>query len=616
MQLIKTLSRGYAVISSAMGRLAEYNYLLPVVAVLVLAVIWGITWNLITIERRGAEQAATALSRELAGTYEAQVVRALREIDQTLKLVQYSDKFKGKHIALEDLKNRGLLPSELLFTVCILDIDGNVVAAVGSLNRLNFADQADFNYLRETDALAVSRPLEKKPGEWLLRFGRRLNTADGIFAGAVMVTVDADYFVSGYEPSKLGERGVLGLLGTDGVFRVRRTGNRVSAGDKVDFAELSAKEDDEGTLSELSENPWDGVRRYTVARQIYDFPVAVIVGLSEDEQLTTVRHNARIYRRRAATGSALSLLGISLLWGMSRQLARVRLREAEAKMAYAERVEYLAYHDGLTGLPNRSLFSELLSESILKAHRYDRQLATLFLDLDRFKLVNDTLGHDAGDLLLKEVAGRLTSCLRESDTVARLGGDEFVVLIPELKDEMHVATVAQKILTATARPVDLLGQEFRVTVSIGISLYPADGEDEQTLKKNADIAMYQAKKEGKNNFQFYSEKLNATFARAACNRVGPAARPGAQRVRTVLSGQTGYGQWPDFRDGSAAALAAPRSRPGSARTIPADCRRNRLNCLDRQMDAVDRLSAKRDLARTGVAPFVHGREPDGAPVQR
>ena len=139
-----------------------------------------------------------------------------------------------------------------------------------------------------------------------------------------------------------------------------------------------------------------------------------------------------------------------------------------------------------------------------------RQLAVLFLDLDHFKNINDTLGHEAGDQLLQEVAARLKTCLRESDTVARLGGDEFVVMLPELDVEKYTATVAQKILSAVARPFVLAGQEYRVTASIGISTYPQDGLDEQTLTKNADIAMYKAKEEGKNNFQFYSEKLNAS----------------------------------------------------------------------------------------------------------
>ncbi len=195
---------------------------------------------------------------------------------------------------------------------------------------------------------------------------------------------------------------------------------------------------------------------------------------------------------------------------MSRQLALSRKRAVEEQVAHAARVEYLAYHDGLTGLPNRSLFSKLLDQGISQAHRHNRQLAVLFLDLDRFKHINDTLGHEAGDQLLQEVATRLKACLRESDTVARLGGDEFVVLLPELaRRSTTPAAVAQKILSAVARPFVLLGQEFRVTASVGISVYPQDGLDEQTLTKNADIAMYKAKEGGKNNFQFYSEELNA-----------------------------------------------------------------------------------------------------------
>ena len=215
------------------------------------------------------------------------------------------------------------------------------------------------------------------------------------------------------------------------------------------------------------------------------------------------------YLWRAAAGSLVLLLIAVVLSRMSRQLTASRLRAVEEQLAHAARVEYLAYHDGLTALPNRSLFSKLLGQGITQAHRYNRRLAVMFLDLDRFKQINDTLGHDAGDQLLQEVAARLKECLRDSDTVARLGGDEFVVLLPELVEQADVAGVAQKILSSVARPFVLLGQEFRVTASIGISTYPHDGLDEQTLTKNADIAMYQAKEEGKNNFQFYSETLNA-----------------------------------------------------------------------------------------------------------
>jgi diguanylate cyclase (GGDEF)-like protein/PAS domain S-box-containing protein len=174
-----------------------------------------------------------------------------------------------------------------------------------------------------------------------------------------------------------------------------------------------------------------------------------------------------------------------------------------------EEIQYLATHDSLTGLPNRAMFSQLLNHAIQAAQRYHRQFAVLFIDLDRFKIINDTLGHKAGDQLLQEIATRLKQPLRAVDVVARLGGDEFVILIEEVSDSSQVATVAHKILTSIIKPVTLMGQECRITASVGICMYPKDAEDEQSLMKNADIAMYFAKEEGKNNYQFYSEDIQS-----------------------------------------------------------------------------------------------------------
>jgi diguanylate cyclase (GGDEF)-like protein/PAS domain S-box-containing protein len=173
-----------------------------------------------------------------------------------------------------------------------------------------------------------------------------------------------------------------------------------------------------------------------------------------------------------------------------------------------ERVQHLAHFDGLTGLPNRTMFNERLNHALTHARRNERSLAVLFIDLDRFKNINDTLGHDAGDHVLREIARRLRGCLRESDTVGRLGGDEFVVQVEEPPRPLNAAVVAQKLLDATSMPFVVQGQEFHITASIGISTYPDDGADLQTLMKNADIAMYRAKEHGKNNFQFYSAQFN------------------------------------------------------------------------------------------------------------
>jgi len=179
-----------------------------------------------------------------------------------------------------------------------------------------------------------------------------------------------------------------------------------------------------------------------------------------------------------------------------------------ARRQAEERIRHLANYDELTGLYNRSMFSHRLGHALAQARRTDKPLAILFLDLDRFKNINDTLGHAAGDSVLREVAKRLGECLRESDTVGRLGGDEFVVLLEAMLQPMHSAAVAQKLLAAVARPFTFEGQEFHLTASIGISTYPADSKETESLLRNADIAMYRAKEQGKNNYQFYSAQMN------------------------------------------------------------------------------------------------------------
>ena len=177
-----------------------------------------------------------------------------------------------------------------------------------------------------------------------------------------------------------------------------------------------------------------------------------------------------------------------------------------------ETINYQAYHDLLTGLPNRILFKDRLSLAMAQAKRNDEMLAVMLLDLDRFKVVNDTLGHVIGDELLLSVGARLRGCLREGDTLARLGGDEFTLLLPQVGGGEDAEKIAQKIITALERPFYIDNHELFISVSIGISLFPNDGETIDGLVKNADIAMYHTKSRGKNNYQFYSQSMNASFS--------------------------------------------------------------------------------------------------------
>jgi diguanylate cyclase (GGDEF)-like protein len=226
---------------------------------------------------------------------------------------------------------------------------------------------------------------------------------------------------------------------------------------------------------------------------------------AEDAQLAARTAQSRrssdlsVITAAVATLFNLGLLGAVIL------LAR---REIKERRQAEEVVKFAATHDPLTGLPNRVLLAERVNRAVAAAKSEGRSTAVLFIDLDRFKNINDALGHEAGDRLLQNVADRLVRCVRRSDTVARQGGDEFVVLVENFQAPRDLIQVAEKILAEVAGPMTVYGKEFQITASIGMSTFPADGEDLRSLLKNADIAMYRAKQQG-NAYQFYAHQMSA-----------------------------------------------------------------------------------------------------------
>jgi diguanylate cyclase (GGDEF)-like protein/PAS domain S-box-containing protein len=185
-------------------------------------------------------------------------------------------------------------------------------------------------------------------------------------------------------------------------------------------------------------------------------------------------------------------------------------RDITQRKESQERIEYLAHYDSLTGLPNRALLADRMRIAIENASRYSFRLALLFVDLDRFKLINDSLGHEIGDKLLKAVAGRMQSTVRQTDTVSRLGGDEFVALLGQIHTATDAARVAEKLVAVLSQPYQIEQYKLLLTVSIGISIYPDSGKDASSLMRNADASMYSAKGQGRNRYQFYSEDLTST----------------------------------------------------------------------------------------------------------
>lgn len=256
-------------------------------------------------------------------------------------------------------------------------------------------------------------------------------------------------------------------------------------------------------LSLPDEQGLAGVKRLRAA--VPHVPIVVMSGNSDESlAIKGVREGARNYLIKGQ---------------VDRDLLARTLRDAIERQRVEDDLAYLAYHDPLTRLPNRALFADRLAQALAQAGRYGQRVALLFLDLDGFKRVNDALGHEAGDELLREVGRRLARCTRESDTVARLSGDEFTVILPDIGAREDAAAVARKIIEAIGARMSVKesGRDAVVTVSIGVSVYPDDGHDAAALIRAAGNAMYRSKREGKDNY---------AFASATEPAVEPAGEPG------------------------------------------------------------------------------------------
>ena len=603
----------------------ETHVSLPLFTIVLLAVVWATTLHFIDSEAAASREMAADSAGELIATYEAQLARSINGIEQTLKVLKYSAERQGARGALPELQSHGLLPSGLVFVVSIIDVQGDTVASNPAARSINVGreDYFTFHQQHRSSYTFISRAMRDAANqEWHLHFTRRLEDANGEFAGVVIVEVDPAYFTSGYEHGRLGEQGVLGLVGDDGVVRALRVGDKLSFGQQLPPAALQAHSGVPVTSS------WDSVRRYTAVRQLAGLRLSAMVGLSEQEQMAGFAAKRRQLLWEAGMASAVLIILAALVWAWVWQGAKARRRVRRAQETYAaasesnmdaffvlrairnkdgmvvdfkfsavnsraeqltgrtrqelraqtvctwmpaarhngmfeqlvkvtlqggvhqeegpnmvpqlraewlhwqvvgveggvvaivrditerkraeERIYHMAHHDTLTGLPNRSLICDRLAQSLAHAERNKESVLVAFIDLDSFKLVNDTLGHNAGDELLKEVADRMVGCVRREDTVGRFGGDEFVLVLPHVNDNPQVLVpLLNKILEAVVQPIVLDGQKVQVSCSIGVAVYPRDGRDTDTLMMHADAAMYRAKDNGKNNCQFYTREMNA-----------------------------------------------------------------------------------------------------------
>lgn len=345
---------------------------------------------------------------------------------------------------------------------------------------------------------------------------------DGSPRGILLAVLDLGYLLNLYRDIDIGETGAIEVLDNRGtlVARARRGGLEVVAG-SLPLGGPPPPETN-GTVTLAQER--DGNRYQVSVRRLQRYPFVIAVSHETREQLTEYRASRGRFLAMLFTLSAAVLLAcvwiLLSLRKADRLYARLAQADSEKRQLIVQledekrRAFDLASHDHLTGLPNRRMFAELGASHLSRARRSRLHYGLLYVDLDRFKGINDTLGHHIGDLLLQTVASRLRSVLRDSDVIARLGGDEFVILLTGMEQRDDMARIADKVVEVVSRPcTNLEGHDIQVSPSIGIAVFPRDGHDIATLSRHADAAMYESKRAGRGKYTFYDPALNPTSER-------------------------------------------------------------------------------------------------------
>lgn len=468
--------------------------LLSLFTLLVLVGLWTTTFWYIQKSQQNAIGSAVTDMDNLVRTYEESTLRAIRHFDQVAKFIKFEAE---NHPALVDLKSvvdKGLIGFDAVILVSVVNENGDFVTTTipGADKTVSIKDREHFkvHIAQDTGHLYVSEPVIGRISKTeSLNLTRRINHPDGTFAGVVVVSVKPAYFTHFYNAADFGKNGLVGLLGSDGRFRAVRVGESNRNNTFVNFADTLAQvaASRKSLGAAVSIEGVDKEPRFIAYRQLADYPLTVLVGVSKAEVLAPIRREAYKFYWGSVVASLIVLLFYSVT-----ALALARLRAREASM------ERLASADSLTQLPNRLYFQRRLEHEIAEAQRTNRSFGVLFVDLDRFKEVNDSFGHGVGDGMLRAVAKRLKAAVRDTDVVCRLGGDEFTVILSELADEQASNATAGRILDSLEAPFKIDDVQVSIGASIGLSVYPQDGTNLSALVRHADRAMYVEKERGRN----------------------------------------------------------------------------------------------------------------------
>jgi diguanylate cyclase (GGDEF)-like protein len=480
------------------------------IGVFSLAVIWLGAWYIANEDAKRTESTAYQDTANLARAFEEHIIRLIQAHDQILLFARTSYAKNLDDFDLAQWSRDQHFATDVTLQIATTDKNGILTGSNLGMpaERTDLSDREHFRVHADTgrDDLFISKPtLGRVSGKWSIQLSRRVNAADGSFAGVVIISIDPKYLASFYESIDVNKNGMVFLVGLDGIVRARLASGNQEVGQSIKNSTLFRKLALASSGSFIAGGQMDGMARLSSYRQIKGYPLVVVVGFSRAEVFASVEYRRIIYFAAAALIS-LIVLGFKTIvvrHQIGLQRARDKLWEA-------------ANFDSLTGLPNRNRLHELVNAIISDPHSRREPFALLLLDLDNFKFVNDTLGHEAGDLVLRTAAERIQRMSRGAHVVARLGGDEFAVLLRGATELGETDRIARRVLRALRRKMNYRGHAIEIYASIGISYFPDHASTWGDIFRDADLALYRAKQAGRNRTVVF----DPTMLLAAENRFG------------------------------------------------------------------------------------------------
>ncbi len=481
-----------------------------------------------SLERGKILEGAIQQSDNLVRLFEDNTVQTFERFDRTILLLRKSLEDDPEHFDLREWAKRTALVGDLTIQLAVIGADGYAVATTVEYKGppIYIGDREHFRVHAETDEdkLFISKPvMGRASAQWSIQFSRRVRGRDGGFGGIIVISIDPNFVEKFYETVDLGLQGSVALRNLDNVVLAARGVLGNALGRKVTRQGANEALVRPPAGHYWSEGRVDGVNRLVAYRISDRFPLVFTIGRSEGDIFESNERNRMIYLAVAVLITILVL--IAMAFGVYHQvrldLVRDNLRRSEAQAreraqqleVQSREIAHIAHHDILTGLANRVLLHGRIDQAFARVRRDHEKFAILCLDLDRFKIANDTLGHHAGDVLLRHVASRLSHCVREVDTVARIGGDEFVVLQANVGGAEEVTPLAARILQAVSAPYDVNGNPVVISASIGVAVAPFDGASTDKLLSHADLALYRAKANGRNDLCFFDIEMEQTALR-------------------------------------------------------------------------------------------------------